>query len=525
MANLNEYAQLASIVYTKTQTNRLPIPTAMGWTAAAPWVPDDHVTGFSAGAYRKGNEIVISYAGTNGEFGGVRDHLYANFPAANGVVSSHVMQAIYYYFYVRDANPDVPLENISFTGHSLGGGLASLMAIYFDKRATIFAPAPFQLSATTLDTFEFYYDEITGDGLSDPAFTEYFDSHGALYSTRQAKVEAHTIEGEVLVAEAGRFTTIVDPGKDHFYQTAGSDDYVDLHSMLLHAAIIRSRQSGGQFEQAMRTVKSATGELTLIPTLFDDSFYYTEAQFSDKPDFMHRLMQQEWGYTGDAVNSPIERFGRDLLQLAPTGAGLAQTTDVQKALVVAAMEYRYFKDTASATQLFTSTGNAIHFKYSDIGASSYKSLPLLALATGAQHGISANLKKQDAWHVQSGAGAMAWTATGADNDAVIGGTGSDYADAGAGNDILIGNEGNDQLFGGAGNDILIGGSGNDLLQGGSGYDVYYWKSGEGYDQLRDSTETGSDHGKLPLGPEHYPIPPQLRQPPGRRSDAASDAKK
>ncbi len=37
--------------------------------------------------------------------------------------------------------------NISFTGHSLGGGIASLMAVFFNKQATVFDEAPFQLTA------------------------------------------------------------------------------------------------------------------------------------------------------------------------------------------------------------------------------------------------------------------------------------------------------------------------------------------------------------------------------------------
>ena len=109
---------------------------------------------------------------------------------------------------------------------------------------------------------------------------------------------------------------------------------------------------------------------------------------------------------------------------------MAQNNDeLNKALIVAGMEYYYFKDSASTTALFTAAGNGLHFKYSDIGASSYKSLPLLARAIETllgpaqsfQTGIYGRLIKQDAWHLQSGSGGMAWTATGPDNDAAIGG--------------------------------------------------------------------------------------------------------
>ena len=54
MATLNEYAQFSSIVYAKTQPNKLPVPT--GWVEERPWQADT-LSGFSAGAYKKGNEI------------------------------------------------------------------------------------------------------------------------------------------------------------------------------------------------------------------------------------------------------------------------------------------------------------------------------------------------------------------------------------------------------------------------------------------------------------------------------------
>ncbi|MDO9179956.1 MAG: hypothetical protein Q7U16_16795 [Agitococcus sp.] len=42
---------------------------------------------------------------------------------------------------------DVSQLQVSFTGHSLGGGLASLMSVYFNKPAVVFDEAPFKKSA------------------------------------------------------------------------------------------------------------------------------------------------------------------------------------------------------------------------------------------------------------------------------------------------------------------------------------------------------------------------------------------
>ena len=141
-----EYAQLAARVYATTPKNELEIPS--GWSIVGTLMKDQS-DGFSAGVFRKGsNEIVIAYTGTNADK--LTDILAANVPAALGFYSSQVLKAMKLYIDTRIANPTA---SISFTGHSLGGGLASLMAVYFGKPATTFDAAPFQASAVSADAF------------------------------------------------------------------------------------------------------------------------------------------------------------------------------------------------------------------------------------------------------------------------------------------------------------------------------------------------------------------------------------
>jgi hypothetical protein len=474
MATLNEYAQFSSIVYAKSQQNKLPLPT--GWTEERPWQADT-LLGFSAGVYKRGNEIVISYTGTNGEFQGALDYLTANGPAGLGTFSPQVMAAISLYLDVRDANPGA---SISFTGHSLGGGLAALMAVYFGKDAVTFAPAPFKASAHSDATMALYLAGITAQGKSDAAFNAYLAAHlvdsDTAYTARQANVEAHTIEDEVLINVFKRLGTIVDPARDYLYDAGNSVSSIGLHSMLLHAAVIRSED----YRQAVVALDS------VLPMLGDKSLYARDVQ-SPELDFMHQLMQQEWSWTGAASASPLNRFAADLLKLAPNTYGMAAGTDISEALVVAAIEYRYFKDAAVATQLFTFDSYGLHFKYSDIGASSYKSLPRLAAAVDAfltpaeRSLLTGKLVKQDVWHIQSGVGGMTFHA-GAGNDAMIGGANADGLWGGVGNDILIG---------GADNDVLVGEAGNDYLLGGIGNDTYIVNTGDGTDTILDVDGTGS----------------------------------
>ncbi len=95
--------------------------------------------------FRKGTDIVISYAGTNPN--SLLDGTYfaANIGLATGFGSDQLLQAAEYYLQVKAANPNA--TSITFTGHSLGGGLAALMGVFFGQQAVTFDQAPFANSA------------------------------------------------------------------------------------------------------------------------------------------------------------------------------------------------------------------------------------------------------------------------------------------------------------------------------------------------------------------------------------------
>ncbi|MFN3915795.1 MAG: hypothetical protein ACK4K3_12905 [Aquabacterium sp.] len=72
----HEYAQLANRMYYRAVENRMPAPR--GWVGLV-WKTDDPVSGFSCGAYQKGNDIVISFTGSNENL--AKDFGVANIPA------------------------------------------------------------------------------------------------------------------------------------------------------------------------------------------------------------------------------------------------------------------------------------------------------------------------------------------------------------------------------------------------------------------------------------------------------------
>jgi len=127
MADKFDYALLSDHVYAHTEDNKINLDSS-GWEELT-WVPDDPITGFSAGAYKKGNEIVIAFAGTNEEK--FADSVYGNIPGALGLGLLSFDQGFQAMTFALDVILANPGASISFTGHSLGGGLASLMAVFF----------------------------------------------------------------------------------------------------------------------------------------------------------------------------------------------------------------------------------------------------------------------------------------------------------------------------------------------------------------------------------------------------------
>ncbi|MFO1327842.1 MAG: hypothetical protein U1F56_10835 [Rubrivivax sp.] len=230
------------------------IPTASGWQRLDAYTRDDgdglpaENSGFLAGVYLKGDEVVISFAGTTAE--NVKDWLYGNVPSAVGFPAADMPDAVDLSWLGSDFNfadlqvtkaarlyldvlddPALRSKHISFTGHSLGGGLASLMAVYFDRPATVFDEAPFSKSADLGFVVQGLKNQILLEQRTVPAALDTYptDRVGAVLTRvqRQEAVSSISVKGEVLSLIDEKDLLLLGSDRDPLYELA--EAYILTH--------------------------------------------------------------------------------------------------------------------------------------------------------------------------------------------------------------------------------------------------------------------------------------------------------
>ncbi|MCW5655750.1 hypothetical protein [Hydrogenophaga sp.] len=137
---------------------------------------------------------------------------------------------------------------ITFTGHGVGGGLAAVMAVWFDQPAIVFAQAPLRAVALTPGDFAAVQHEVASAvpplGSMDPAvqaLATFIRAPKERLRERAARRVAHWhVQGEVLYPLRSGATAIL--GTEHVIDAgmqAGSiDEAIALHDVRLLAALL-----------------------------------------------------------------------------------------------------------------------------------------------------------------------------------------------------------------------------------------------------------------------------------------------
>jgi hypothetical protein len=304
MTTTIDYALLAGAAYfdTRDDSNRIPLP--QNWTVISR-VSSDPVSGFEARALKNGNEIVISYAGTdpNNSNPLTSPDGKTNSALASGNRADQLLQAAEYYLQIKAANPGA---TITLTGHSLGGGLAALVGVFFDIHATTFDQAPFAFSALDInnnnaaDLLARLAAERDANGarLYDDAaltpLTQYLQLRSASgvsnFIPRTELVDIIRVEGEFLengvvgASSFGNTPQLLTHGPH-----AGLFSGFDLHSQALLTAFLQSNQSAANGQTLSEVSKKLT---SLLDLFFDSKLFATDAAKS-VPNFLDRIVRHE----------------------------------------------------------------------------------------------------------------------------------------------------------------------------------------------------------------------------------------
>jgi RTX calcium-binding nonapeptide repeat (4 copies)/Lipase (class 3) len=517
-----------------SEINWLPIPSG--------WLEVQHVPnpialtygGFEMSVFQSevnSNDIVISFAGTNPtELG---DWTSGNVPLALGVVSDQLKQAVDYYLKFKAANPNA---NITFTGHSLGGGIAALMGVFFGMQAVTFDQAPFAKTAAQglfgtpsgaidLQTY------LLGKTYTDPVMAATRDAAvadlGTFLTSQQANggipnsdlVSTYRVAGEF--TSSGIVGTLFNPigptatWLQHGLTSASS--FTELHDMALLTAFLQSQQTAA----TGMALNDVTFKLTeLLGMIFDPKLYaYSTGKANDKNvNYLENIVRHQAGDVGGLPiggDAMVTRFTKDLWKLAQNGGltlhdGSSLNTsqnELSKTLMAFAMQ-KYYEETSTSAgykkELFAPVTGGIQFDMADVSktfATAIANNAKLNLADAK--GVDLYLKNylaqssftdaerqlilsvlpyQRDWYVQAGVSGLATTDALNRGAFMLGGSGSDALVGGSAADLLVGN---------AGDDVLMGGTGNDTLLGGKGNDTYVFQSGDGLDTILDSDGQGS----------------------------------
>ena len=487
MANLLDYATFSALVYWDARKNPANVTPLSGgtnsiWREIA-YDTGNSISGFTAGAYQNTltNEIVIAFKGTDfssSSPGQTAADIAADLALGGGAGAFQLFRAVKFYEQIKAQNPG---SNITFTGHSLGGGLASLMSVYFNRPATTFAEAPFLLTAVNPVIAGYIGLQLSINGFADSDFASFLGSMPFSVGLRSSNVQDYFVSGEVLSPFRGPLSAIY--GSDTAIAVGGGNavSSVDLHSVNLTAALL--------MQDKLRADTVALPNL--LAEIFDTKVYARDL-FGKERDFLTGVLNDQIrvGYTN--VDGMLARFATDIDKLTQYGTNLKDGA-LGKALIDIAIADYYFMQSGFTHDFYNAISGGIAFDLSNIGTgwASNKTVGQLDTALVQQLNLDTQarsfLAQDNAWTIQSGTDALIATGTGSNNDAMIGGTSDDILDGGAGNDFLYGGNGADTLTGGTGDDLLIGGAGNDTLDGGTGNDTYIIESS---DTLRDSDGLG-----------------------------------
>lgn len=497
--SLKQYAQLSAATYYKEfKVNRIPYT---GFKNINDTYAKDLSNGFSANVYENtdSGEIIIAFAGTNAL---VTDFARANIPMATDLWTSVQLE------HAAELTAKVIEQygnkaNITFTGHSLGGGLASLMSVFFNKPAYVFDVAPFQLSALSFDKDIMWNDTLDTSGvvnivnyLKDKGyhnqeiekyniFLEEISERMKETKTKPSLNElSEFIKREQNIKHWYIDNEFLEYGRDYFPALVGTEteinigeqtaNPIDLHSMVLLQATLFSEKFKNSLSQVSISVQM----------MMDYKKLYAQEspRESDIPDFLTQLMRQHMEGEEKGVVAPLilNQFAEDLEQIA-----LFESESLMQKAVFAHMVEWFYYNAKDYMPFFKGIDDALQYTTAladggkDVKEKAKTFIDEWLKTDGIVIDGKIKLEKpteynnKEQWNfVTNQANSVVSALDKNKTQFMQGNVGDDEMSGSLKDDILIGFNGDDILKGNHGDDVLIAGAGKDELFGGQGKDRY-----------------------------------------------------
>src|SRR5690349_18907180 len=140
MITTRDAALFSYLAYSPPQTNTVALPGQ--WEHDGRFETVNDADGFGVQVFKANGEYAVAFRGT--DFTSGVDWI-TNVELATGAPAVQLAKALRVVANMQHAGID--LSKVTFVGHSLGGGLASIVAVMFGRPAVTFAVAPFAASA------------------------------------------------------------------------------------------------------------------------------------------------------------------------------------------------------------------------------------------------------------------------------------------------------------------------------------------------------------------------------------------
>jgi Ca2+-binding RTX toxin-like protein len=492
-------------------------------------------TGFYAVSYTSldGSKI-ISYRGTNFEYPQIIDDVINGWAVGAGSSASIQGGLAVDFFNEVFKDVDPRLANVTLTGHSLGGGLAGLVAGLYGRKGVLFDHMPFETAALgTYVTAELQAPGIAGSNRS----RVYRDQEP--WRPNSSGISAYATEGEVLYGLrsviASHIPTELSTFGASFAPLTGA---IQRHSQSLLVTLLFGQKewSGTDWQASAKY---------FIPSLFKDAIadatsYRSltgDAGSADKllMTIAYSAMRgDELPFGNTAIRSLFDDAS-DLgkaLNLESTSSTIVRSSQsiadifTQYAGKLALGKVLSDSDAAALNGVLTNNGETLAIDFSHqlwakggahteiLGRKSLIEralsdirIDLVSLITNPNAPrIRSDLLAGLRWYAERNGIAdvsadglvdrvvlrtsdaafsgsipsrtlndpldrLTLFVSGGGNDDITGSGADDFVYAGGGNDTLIGGAGDDLLAGGAGDDTFSGGTGRDFFAGGAGYDT------------------------------------------------------